>query len=225
MSLHPYPRGNDPISNKWMPISNVTDNTFDIDVGTTTLGDYEHIFVSASADGLKVQNGQITINVQAITSVGSPTAHTFIGATAGALITGGNYTHTFQSALAGAVRTGTGYINRFVSAEENAITSHGLTQVTNANIPFVYGGYPKANRRIDELMSIVTDTLLDQVRLDQLIILILLDSSQELIQHSLSVLETLKSGLRVLHTIYVTQEIVSLGILLHTTLIVQIHLT
>ena len=161
MTTHAYPRGNDPISNKWMNISNVTDNTFDIDVGTTTIGDFEHIFVSASASGLKVQNGQITLDVKPITSVGAPTAHTFIGATAGALITGGNYTHTFQSASAGAVRTGTGYINKFVSAEENSVTSHGLTQVTDSNIPFIYGGYPRANKRIDELMSIVTDTLLD----------------------------------------------------------------
>ena len=32
---HAYPRGTDPISNKWLEISNVTTSTFDINVGTT----------------------------------------------------------------------------------------------------------------------------------------------------------------------------------------------
>ena len=160
-TLHTYPRGNDPISNKWMAISNITDNTFDIQVGTTTIGDFEHIFISATTNGLHKQTGTITVDVQPITSVGSPTAHTFIGATAGAVISGGNYTHTFQSASAGAVKTGGGYTHRFVSSEDNAITSHGEIQATNSNIPFVYGGYPEANKRLDELMKVVTDTLSD----------------------------------------------------------------
>jgi len=33
---HAYPRESDPFYNKWLPISNVTTNTFDVNVGTTT---------------------------------------------------------------------------------------------------------------------------------------------------------------------------------------------
>ena len=39
-STHAYPRGTDPISGKWIQISNVSQNGFDIDVGTTAAVSY-----------------------------------------------------------------------------------------------------------------------------------------------------------------------------------------
>jgi len=46
---HAYPRATDPVSNKWLVISNVTTNTFDVHVGDTIDGNYVHTFVSASS--------------------------------------------------------------------------------------------------------------------------------------------------------------------------------
>ena len=166
-----YPRTNDPTRGKWLQVSNVTENTFDVTVGATpivnfdvtdatynpTSGDMELTIGSHSlttdhsiklatesltftcdfnSDGNTTEkkyprasgasttgnNGAdyaydtaiaitattattITINVNggqgAITDT---TAHNFVSATAGAVISGGNYTHTFVSALANSVK-------------------------------------------------------------------------------------------------------------------------
>tara|TARA_B100000963_G_scaffold338002_1_gene334470 strand:+ start:7463 stop:22063 length:14601 start_codon:yes stop_codon:yes gene_type:complete len=50
---HTYPRASDPVSNKWLKISHVTANTFEVNVGDTLDGNYTHTFVSAVANGLK----------------------------------------------------------------------------------------------------------------------------------------------------------------------------
>ena len=34
-SLHPYPRATDPAANSWLTVSNKTDNTFEVNVGTS----------------------------------------------------------------------------------------------------------------------------------------------------------------------------------------------
>ena len=111
-SNHAYPRSTDPISGKFIQISNVTTNTFDINVGASPAGQqYDHTFVSAVSDSLKRKRdrhdtplvitaidataGTITINVGP-----SPekAPHTFVSALANSVITGGNYVHTFVSA-------------------------------------------------------------------------------------------------------------------------------
>ena len=40
LTYHTYPRKTDPKFNKWLAISNVTTNTFDVNVGTTTLSNF-----------------------------------------------------------------------------------------------------------------------------------------------------------------------------------------
>ena len=50
---HTYPRASDPVSNKWLQISHVTTNTFEVNVGDTLDGNYTHTFVSAVTNGLK----------------------------------------------------------------------------------------------------------------------------------------------------------------------------
>ena len=59
---HSYPRATDPYQNKWMQISNVATNTFDVNVGvssdTTT-----HTFKSFATKGLRRKTGVITVNV------------------------------------------------------------------------------------------------------------------------------------------------------------------
>ena len=82
-----------------MEISNVTANTFDINVGTSEYTG-THTFVSATANGLKRQDGTFTINV----GVSSDTStHYFIGATAQAVKHEPQTTHNFASALADAI--------------------------------------------------------------------------------------------------------------------------
>ena len=60
-SDHPYPRSTDPVAGKWIPISNVTAHTFDVNVGissnTTT-----HQFESALTDAITVEKDRIKIN-------------------------------------------------------------------------------------------------------------------------------------------------------------------
>ena len=111
-SNHAYPRSTDPISGKFIQISNVTTNTFDINVGVSPAGEqYPHTFVSAVTDSLKKKRdrhdtplvitaidataGTITINVGPSPETAP---HTFVSALSNSVITGGNYVHTFVSA-------------------------------------------------------------------------------------------------------------------------------
>ena len=57
---HDYPRISDPIHNKWIQVSNVSTNTFDIDVGISR-DTSAHTFVSATSNGLIKANNTIGI--------------------------------------------------------------------------------------------------------------------------------------------------------------------
>ena len=57
---HDYPRISDPIHNKWIQVSNVSTNTFDIDVGVSR-DISAHTFVSATSNGLIKANNTIGI--------------------------------------------------------------------------------------------------------------------------------------------------------------------
>jgi hypothetical protein len=113
-SNHAYPRSTDPISGIFTQISNVTTNTFDINVGASPAGEqYTHSFVAGSAvsnslkrkrdrhdsplniTAIDTTSGTITVNVGP-----SPekNPHTFVSALSNSVITGGNYVHTFVSA-------------------------------------------------------------------------------------------------------------------------------
>ena len=158
---HAYPRTTDPKYNTWLPISSVTTNTFDVNVGASplvtftptgatynptsgelvlTIGSHslsvgENIEILANgltfsctqgslgngsyprAAGAGTNSGAdyayntsleilavgattITVNVNGgrgpITNL---TTHTFVSATSGCIVSGGNYTHTFKYAL------------------------------------------------------------------------------------------------------------------------------
>ena len=111
--------------NNYIPISDVTTNTFSVQLlqkipstNTTT-----HVFQSALANSIhrgviQKQNGWITMNV----GTSSNTSwHGFKSADSGALISGGYYAHSFVSASTGAVHTGGDYTHEFVSAVTNGI--------------------------------------------------------------------------------------------------------
>ena len=76
---HSYPRaGYDYPSGRWLEISGVTTNTFDINVGSSSYTG-AHTFVSAAANGIDRQDGTLTINVGA-SPVGEQYPHTFVSA-------------------------------------------------------------------------------------------------------------------------------------------------
>ena len=59
-----YPRYQDPISGKIIPISNVTTNTFTINAGASPVGQqFTHTFVKARANGIERVTGEFTVNV------------------------------------------------------------------------------------------------------------------------------------------------------------------
>ena len=95
-SNHTYPRATDPISGKWMTISNVQTNTFDIQVLDTipSTNITTHAFVSAVTGCLK----------RAVISTGGDYAHTFVTAASNAVSYTPQSAHTFVSADFGAVK-------------------------------------------------------------------------------------------------------------------------
>ena len=100
-----YPRATDYASGRWLEVSEVTTNTFKVNVGPS---DYSgaHTFVSATADGIKRQDGTFTINVG---NAGSAAAsvHTFVSATTNAIKHEPQSPHTFISVTSNAVKAAT----------------------------------------------------------------------------------------------------------------------
>ena len=92
---HTYPRTTDPVANQWTPIVAAATNTFDVNVGITGFGDFAHTYVSATSNGIKVQDGTITLNVNTSSNT---TTHAYVSSLSGGLIAGGNYDHTFIDA-------------------------------------------------------------------------------------------------------------------------------
>jgi hypothetical protein len=64
-TTHPYPRSTDPISGKWISVSNVTTNTFDIQClnSIPSTNETVHTFVSAKTNGIIKRDGVIVANV------------------------------------------------------------------------------------------------------------------------------------------------------------------
>ena len=141
-SNHTYPRSTDPISGKFIQITNVTTNTFDMNVGASPSGEqYAHTFVSAGINSLKKKRDRhdTPLNITSIdTTAGTITinvgpspekaAHTFVSGLSNSIITGGNYNHTFISAKPRSVIVG--YV------QENFVPA-GIT--SNDNIPHETG--------------------------------------------------------------------------------------
>jgi hypothetical protein len=133
-----YPRpGYDYPSGRWLEISNVTTNTFTINVGSSNyIG--AHTFVSATANGLQRQTGTFTINVGDAGSA-SGSIHTFVSASANAIQHLPQSVHTFVSASAGAIKHLPQSAHTFVRTTKNSISTipvlvqngNGLIKVTN----------------------------------------------------------------------------------------------
>ena len=68
VSNHTYPRSTDPASNSWLPILNVTNNTFDVQVlaEIPSTNVTPHTFVSATSNGITKANDYVMIEENAL---------------------------------------------------------------------------------------------------------------------------------------------------------------
>ncbi len=110
---HSYPRTTDPAHGEWLTISNVSGTSFTVTVleGVPSTNQTGHTFVSASTGGLIHNDDTITLNVTT-SAEKDQYAHTFVGAAASTIITGGAYSHAFRW------------------AKDDAVTSAGSTSYT-----------------------------------------------------------------------------------------------
>ena len=65
-TTHTYPRTSDPASGKWLRITNVTTNTFKVNVGNAGITS-AHTFVSATSNGLEKSRTKIGITTESMT--------------------------------------------------------------------------------------------------------------------------------------------------------------
>ena len=133
-SDHAYPRGSDPISELWQPITDVTRNTFKVQVLNTAPSTNEtaHTFKAVVAynlhvrgQSLKIADGGITFTCDAATGT-----HTFVSGTTNGITAGGGASGTFTAA------TGTTY-DPLTGVMEVEIGSHSLT--TSNTVTFADG--------------------------------------------------------------------------------------
>ena len=144
-----YPRaGYDYPSGRWLPIKNVTTNTFDIEVGPSAYNQ-PHTFISASANSVERQTGIIIINVGP-SAVGQQHVHTFISATATAVQHLPQSVHTFVGATSGAIKHEPQSAHTFVRTQNNSISVYGA------------GAFPACNNvanSINTSMNLLEDIL------------------------------------------------------------------
>ena len=82
VGLHKYPRATDPESNKWLPITSYTNNTFTVGITSAGVsGDYPHTFVTGVSGGIKVAADSIRIGDNALVYTcamdGNSTSHSY----------------------------------------------------------------------------------------------------------------------------------------------------
>ena len=162
-----YPRpGYDYPSGRWLPISNVTTNTFKINIGTSSYVG-EHTFVSAEQNSIERQTGIFTINVGDAGSA-SGSLHTFVSASANAVKHEPQSAHTFVSASKGAVKHSPQAGHTFVRTENNSISvlpavvnnTENNIKVTNTNqfTSSIIGSITEVNK-VKSSIGIIEDIL------------------------------------------------------------------
>ena len=117
-TLHPYPRENDPAFNEYLPISNVTNDEFDVFVGRANLYHTDHQFVSAPTNGLHHPTGQITINV-GISS--NTTTHNYVNTTTSYTVTNATYSPT-TGVMTLTIPSHKMYVGEYIYLADGAVT-------------------------------------------------------------------------------------------------------
>ena len=132
-----YPRdGYDYASNRWLQVSNVTTNTFDINIGGSSYTG-AHTFTGAVSNGVRRQDGTLTVNVGTSSNT---TAHSFVNAAANSVSHSPQSAHTFVSASTDAVahlpqsahtfvRTTTESVQVFASSGANPLCANVATSI------------------------------------------------------------------------------------------------
>lgn len=139
-----YPRPNyDYPSGRWLPISGVTTDTFNINVGESSYTGI-HTFISATADGIKRQDGTFTMYVG---TGGTDTSnHTFISATTNAIKHEPQSNHTFIAGIPYSVRQDIQAPHTFVRTTPNAVSIYegngsAIVGITTNVFPYPGGSY------------------------------------------------------------------------------------
>ena len=138
-----YPRSTDPISGKWIRVYDASGSTFKIDVlqGVESTNRSNHDFMGCVADAISQKRdraydapieilsanqaaGTITLQVG---KTGNTDAHTFNSGstTAGAVISGGNYTHTFIESKPNSITRGYNSNNQLHSIQNFKVSRPG----------------------------------------------------------------------------------------------------
>jgi hypothetical protein len=139
-----YPRSNyDYPSGRWLKISNVTTDTFDINVGESSYTGI-HTFVSATANGIKHQDGTFVLNVG--TGGTDTSVHTFVGVSTGAVKHLPQSAHTFVSAATSAIQHLPQSVHSFVRTTPNAVSIYegngsAIVGITTNVFPYPGGSY------------------------------------------------------------------------------------
>lgn len=138
-----YPRPNyDYPSGRWLPISNVTTDTFDINVGESSYTGI-HTFISATADGIKRQDGTFTMFVG---TGGTDTSnHTFVSATTNAIKHEPQSNHTFIAGLPYSVRQDIQAPHTFVRSLDDSISVYSYNGTATIGITSTVFPYPGAS--------------------------------------------------------------------------------
>ena len=122
-----YPRANyDFLSNRWVQISNVTNDTFEINTGASSYTG-THAFVSASSNGIERQTGNVTVNVGAGGSASGST-HTFVGAVVNSISQNAQSAHTFVGAATNCLKHLPQSAHTFVRTTNNSVVVYTTGQ-------------------------------------------------------------------------------------------------
>ena len=117
-----YPRaGYDYPSGRWLEISNVTTDTFDINIGASSYKS-AHTFVSATTGGIRRQTGTFTINV-GDGGTASNSLHTFVSASSNAVKHEPQSVHTYVSSSNGAIKHLPQSTHTFVRVNEDSVST------------------------------------------------------------------------------------------------------
>lgn len=138
-----YPRPNyDYPSGRWLEISNVTTDTFDIIVGQSSYTGI-HTFISATTDGIKRQDGTFTMYVG---TGGTDTSnHTFISATTNAIKHEPQSNHTFIAGIPYSVRQDIQAPHTFVRSSDDSISVYSYNGTATIGITSTVFPYPGAS--------------------------------------------------------------------------------
>ena len=138
-----YPRPNyDYPSGRWLAISNVTTDTFDINVGESSYTGI-HTFISATADGIKRQDGTFTMFVG---TGGTDTSnHTFVSATTNAIKHEPQSNHTFIAGIPYSVRQDIQAPHTFVRSLDDSISVYSYNGTATIGITSTVFPYPGAS--------------------------------------------------------------------------------